>query len=132
MAHIAFAYDAAIRVVLRNSVGAVPGAVLAPDAGVRVVTDDTGYRIFGVGVHRAASHAGGFEAVIAANGEIMALSERVSSAFDLAHASPENVGRIAILLVACNNAALAADALRHVEVKPVLLARARSWQFVTV
>jgi hypothetical protein len=44
------------------------------------------------------------------------------SALDFADAPPVNRGGISISFVACDNTALAADALRHVEVKTVLLA----------
>jgi acyl-CoA synthetase (NDP forming) len=42
----------------------------------------------------------------------------------LAHAPPVDGGRVAVLLVTGDDAALAADALAHVEVKSVLLAGA--------
>jgi hypothetical protein len=45
--------------------------------------------------------------------------------FDFADASPVDRRRIAILLVARHDAALAADALAHVEVEAVLLSRSR-------
>jgi hypothetical protein len=55
----------------------------------------------------------------------MALCPGIVAALDFSHAPPVDRGRIAVLLVARNDAALAADALRHVEVKTVLLARSR-------
>jgi hypothetical protein len=60
--------------------------------------------------------------VIAAHGEIMAECVGVSTAFDLADAAPEDVGRVAVLLVAGDDATLAPDAFGHVEMEAVLLA----------
>src|SRR5438552_12655463 len=54
------------------------------------------------------------------------LRVRIPPAFDLTYAPPINLRRVSVLLVACHHAALAADALRHVKVKPVLLARLQS------
>ena len=50
---------------------------------------------------------------------------RIPAAFDLADAAPVDRRRVAVLLVAGDDAALAADAAAHVEVKPVLLAGPR-------
>src|SRR5947208_7876187 len=51
------------------------------------------------------------------------LRVRIPPAFDLTHAPPINLRRVSVLLVACHDAALAADALRHVKVESVLLTR---------
>ena len=56
--HIAFTYNSAVRIVLRDSIGAVPGAVLATDAGFSAVAYDSGEIVLGVGIYRAARHAG--------------------------------------------------------------------------
>ena len=66
--------------------------------------------------------------MIAAYGEIVALRRRINTTFDLAYASPQDVGGVAILFVARYHAALTANALRHVEMEAVLLARARQRQ----
>jgi hypothetical protein len=63
--------------------------------------------------------------MIAAHGKIVAVRVRVRSTFDLSHAPPENVSWVPVLFIAGYNAAFAADALRHVEVKPILLSRPR-------
>jgi hypothetical protein len=68
--------------------------------------------------------------------EVETLRVGIPSAFDFPYAPPVDVGRISILLIAGHNAALAANALRHVEVKTILFARFRrplgdsgdSWQ----
>ncbi len=122
--HVALADDSPGGVELRHAVGAVPCAVLASDAGIRAVANDARDVVLRVGVHRAARHARRLEAVIAAHREIVPLGVRVNSALDLAYASPEDVCRIAILLIAGDHTALAADALRHVEVEAILLAGA--------
>ncbi|HEY3703879.1 MAG TPA: hypothetical protein VGL22_02390 [Terracidiphilus sp.] len=56
----------------------------------------------------------------------MALREGIRTAFDLAHPSPQDVSRVPVLFITGHHAAFATDALRHVEMKPVLLAG--SWQ----
>jgi hypothetical protein len=61
--------------------------------------------------------------MIAAHGEVIALRVGIVTAFYLAHAPPVERRGIAVLFVARHHAALAADALGHVEVKAVLLAR---------
>ena len=122
VAHVAFADDAALWVELRDRVGAVPDAVLAADAGVGGVKDDSGDGVFGIGIDRAALDAVGAEAMVAAHREIEALGVRVGAAFDLADAPPADVGGRVVLLVAGDLAGAAADALGHVEVEAVLFA----------
>jgi hypothetical protein len=86
------------------------------------VKDNARGSIFGICIDRAARHAGWLNAVIAAHGEIAALSIRVDAAFDLSYAAEQNVCRISVLLVARNHTAFASDALGHVEVESVLFA----------
>jgi hypothetical protein len=62
--------------------------------------------------------------VIAAHREIVAERVGVSAALDLADATPEDVGRVAVLLVAGDDTTLAANAFGHVEVEAVLFAGA--------
>ena len=63
--------------------------------------------------------------MIAAHRKVMTLRVRIVPAFDLPHASPVDRGRVAVLFVAGNHAALATDTLRHVEVEAILLSRSR-------
>ena len=84
---------------------------------------DAGGGILRVGVNRASLQAGRLEAVVAAHREVRTRRHRKPAAFDLADAPPVDRRRIAVLLVAGDDAALAADALAHVDVKAVLLAR---------
>ena len=121
VAHIAFADDAALGVELGDGVGAVPDAILAADAGVGGVEDDAGDGVFGVGVDGAAFDALGIETVVATHGEIVPLGVGVGATFDLADASPADVGGVTVLLVAGDLAGAAADALGHVEVEAELL-----------
>jgi hypothetical protein len=60
--------------------------------------------------------------VKAAHGEVKALRIRVVPALDFTDAPPVQLRRITILFVAGHDAALAADTLRHVEVKSILFA----------
>jgi hypothetical protein len=64
--------------------------------------------------------------VVAAHGEIQPLGEGIDAAFNLADTAPVEIGGIIVLFVAGDLAAVAADALRHVEVEAVLLAGAGS------
>src|SRR6185437_12494400 len=62
---------------------------------------------------------------IAAHGKVVPAGVRVRAAFDLSNPPPANVCWVAILLVARDLAGAAANALVHVEVKAVLLARVK-------
>jgi hypothetical protein len=64
--------------------------------------------------------------MVTAHREIEPVCVGVKAALDLAHAPPVNGRRISILLVAGNHTALATNALRHVEVKAILLACLKS------
>ena len=64
--------------------------------------------------------------MIAAHRQMKPLRVRVPAALNFANASPINVRGIPVLLVASDDATLAADALRHVKVKAVLLANFQS------
>ena len=64
--------------------------------------------------------------MVAAHREIVALRVRIVAAFHFAHAPPVEIGGVAVLFVAGNHTALAADALRHVEVEAVLFALLRA------
>ena len=75
-----------------------------------------------VRLHRAADQAGRLQAMIAAHREVITLRVWIVPAFHLTHAPPVDRRRVAVLFIARDHAALAADALRHVEVKAVLLA----------
>src|SRR6185503_9994472 len=77
------------------------------------------------GIHRAAREARGLCAVVAAHREKGPRGIREPAAFDLADAAPVDRSGIAVLFVAGDDAALAADALPHVEVEAVLLAGLR-------
>ncbi len=78
--------------------------------------------IFCVGVDGAAFDAVRAQAVVATHGEVEAIRVGVGAAFDLSDASPAKIRGCVVLLVAGDLAGAAADALRHVEVKAILLA----------
>ena len=63
--------------------------------------------------------------MVAPHRKIKTLGEGILAAFDLTHPPPVDRQRIIVLLGAGHLAAVASDALRHVEVKPVLLAGSR-------
>src|SRR5689334_23323751 len=125
MAKIAFADHASLGVVLRHTVGTVPGAVLAANTDVGVVFDYARLFDLGVSFDRTAVQAGWLQAVIAAHRQVQALCIGKDAAFNLAHSAPVQVTGVAVLFVARHHAALAAYALGHVEVEAVLLTRAR-------
>ena len=87
------------------------------------MTDDAREWILRVGVDGTALEAGRLEAVIAAHRQERAGRVGEEPAFELADAAPVDRRGIAVLFVARHHAALAADALPHVEVEAVLLAR---------
>jgi hypothetical protein len=64
--------------------------------------------------------------MVAAHREMEALGIGIKAALNFSNPPPVDVGRISVLLVASYHAALAADTLRHVEMKPVLLTRLKS------
>jgi hypothetical protein len=64
--------------------------------------------------------------MVTAHRQIEAVRVWIPTALNLAHTAPVDVRRISVLLVAGHDAALATDALLHVEMKTVLLAGAGS------
>src|SRR6185436_7067558 len=74
---------------------------------------------------RAALQTRRLQTVVAADRHVRSLRVRIPAAFDLSDAPPVDRRGIAVLFVAGDHAALAADALAHVDVKAVLLAGSR-------
>src|SRR5579863_2344209 len=122
MAHVALAHDSTLGVILRHSVGAIPNAILATDAGVGTVQNHARNWVLGVSLHRASDQAGGFQTVIAAHRQVMTLRIRVMPALHFANSPPIDCGRIAVLFVTSHYAAFATYTLRHIEVKTILFA----------
>jgi hypothetical protein len=87
------------------------------------VDDYSGFGPFRVGFDGATDEAGRLDAVVAAHREVMPLGVRIVAAFDFADATPVEVRGVAVLFIAGDDAALAADALRHIEVEAVLFTR---------
>ncbi len=84
--------------------------------------DNAGTGVLGVGIHWATAQAIRIQAMIATHGKIVALGLRVAATLKLSDPPPQNVCRVAVLLIASHLARPAANALRHVEVEPILLA----------
>src|SRR5438128_1548804 len=80
--------NAALGVVLRHAVRTIPGAVLAPDAGLGAVQHQSRCGVLVVGIDGAAAQARRIHAVVAPHREIRAQRRRIKSAFDLANAPP--------------------------------------------
>ena len=110
MAHVALADDAALGVVLGTPDEQFHVQYLAADAGVGAVVDDAGEGVLRVGVDRTAAQARRVDAVIAAHREVERARVRIPAALDLADAPPVDRRGVAVLLVARDDAALAADA----------------------
>src|SRR5262249_3183735 len=123
-AHVALADDATLGVVLGHAVRAVPGAVLAADAGIGAVQHDAGRGVLGVRINRTTLQARRLQAVMTADRHIRTLGSRIPAAFDFGHVAPVDRGRVSVLLVAGHDTAFAADAFAHVDVKAILLAGA--------
>ena len=60
--------------------------------------------------------------MVAAHRQVQSLRLWIPAALDFTDTPPIDVSWIAVLLVASHNTTLAADALRHIKVKAVLLA----------
>ena len=123
MTHIAFANHAASVVILRHSVLAIPGAVLAAYAGVGIVENDTRDRIFTISVDRTAFQAGRLDAVVAPHRKVKALRAGIDTTLELTDFAPLQMRRVVVLLVARHLAAVTPDAPGHVEVETILFAR---------
>jgi hypothetical protein len=87
------------------------------------VLDYAGESILFISLYGAAGEAGRLQAVITAHGEIPTSRIGIVAAFDFTDATPVEIAGISVLLVAGHNTAFAADALRHVEMETILLAR---------
>ena len=120
MAHIALAYNAALRIELRHAIRAVPHAVLAANARIRGMQDNSRRWIFCVRLDWASLHAFGVETVIAPHRQVTALRIGPCTSLNLTKAPPVNLGWIAVLFIAGNLAGTAADALGHIEMKAIL------------
>ncbi len=119
-AHVALGHDPAVGLEDRHGVRAVPGAVLAADALVGLMGDDTVGEL-DVGLGGAADQAGRLEAVVARHRQVEAARVGEFPTFDLAHPPPGRPGRQAVLLRAGGLAGMAADAGLHREGEAVLL-----------
>ena len=120
VAHIALAYNATLRIELRHRIRAVPNTVLATDAGIGGVHYDTRNRVLLVGIYGASPQAFCREAMVTSHRQIVAYSLRPGASLDLSDAAPAQIGRVAVLFIACDLAGAAADALGHVEVEAIL------------
>jgi hypothetical protein len=123
VAQIALADYATLWIILGHSVRTVPSAVLATDAGLGAVNHNSCRRILCIRLNRTPYQARRLEAMIATHGEIMPPSARVMSALHFADPPPVKTSRVPVLLVTRDDATLATDALRHIEVKTVLFTR---------
>ena len=70
-AHVAFANDAQARGILGSIVGTLHDTVLATDALIVEVADDTGDRVFVVGEHGATVQTTGIDAMVAGGGDVL-------------------------------------------------------------
>jgi len=123
MTHIAFTYDATLRIELRHGIRAVPNTVLATDTGVGGVHHNTRDGVFFISIYRATTQTVSGETVVAAHREIVPYGLRPSASFDLSDTAPAKISRVAVLLVASDLAGTAADAFGHIEMKAILFAR---------
>jgi hypothetical protein len=106
--------------VLRCSIGTIPGAILTADAGILFEPDDPGLFIFFVGVDGTANEAGRFQTVIAGHGDKVATGTRTALSLKFSHPAPNHIHGSIVLFVAGHFTAFASHALGHVEVKAIL------------
>jgi hypothetical protein len=123
VAHIALTNDATLGIKLRNGIRTVPHTILTANAGLRRVQNNACMGILFVGIHGTAAETVCRKAMIAPHGKVVARSIRPRSSLNLSNTPPAQIGRIAVLLVACDLAGAAADAFGHIEMKAILLSR---------
>ena len=121
LAHVALRDDATIGLEGRHRVRAVPRAVLATNAVVGVMLNDT-IRELLVGVGRASLQARWFEAMVARHREVKTFGVRVIATLDLAHPTPCRAVGQPVLLGTSDLAGVATNARVHAEAEAVLLA----------
>src|SRR5208283_5122710 len=143
-----------VEIILRHAERAGVDAIAAADAGIRVVSDDTGDRILAHGGDRAYRHAGGIDAVQAMpldDGEAVDLAVlllRRAVAIDLDDVERaarqilrgvpcvlvpgaerrRHLGRHVVRRLACRHAGLAADAQRRVVEHADRLRQSLAWR----
>ena len=83
---------------------------------------DARNQILGVRINRTPDQARRLQAMIAAHREMKALRVGIEAAFNLSNPPPIDVSRVSVLLITGDDAALAADTLRHIEVEAILFA----------
>ncbi len=119
MAHVAFGNDMAFLVVRRDSIRAVPCAVLAPDTAWIVVKNDAVVK-FDVAVGRTSDEAGGIDTVVTTHGVKQQKSIWEASPLHFTYTSPFDVGRVIILLIARYFTAAASDTFGGIKMESVL------------
>ena len=124
-AHVAFADDPFRAAVLRRFVGTGERAVLATEALVVEVLDDTGDRVLLVGLHRTRVHAGGVEAVVAGGRDVLDDRETPAPAVQQPDVAPRLFLLETVQGVAGRHARLAAGTGVEIDVEGVLLAGSR-------
>jgi hypothetical protein len=122
VAHVALADDTAFWVVLRNTVGAIPRAILAANTDFGAMQNYASERVLRIGVDGTAGQTGRFDTVIASHRQMQPLGVRVPATLDFTNSPPVDVRGIAVLLVTGDNTTLATNTFGHVEMKTVLLA----------
>ena len=99
---------------------------MAANTNLSTVPNNASDRVFCVRLNWTADETGRFEAVVAAYRQIEPVRIGIPPTLDLSHAAPVDIRRVPVLLIAGDNAALASNAPRHVEVEAILLAWRRS------
>ena len=121
IAHIAFSYNIAFGIKLRDAIRTVPRAILATDALLSFMLHNTRLLVFLIRIGGTAGETRRIQAVVAGHRKMKTFRLRINSAFNLSHTAPQDARRIIVLFIAGDHTALTAHATRHVKMKTVLL-----------
>ncbi len=121
-AHVALPHDPHFLAVARHVVGTLQHAILAANALVVEVPDDARDGVLFIGQHRAALHAGRFDAVMAGGRDVLDHRGLAAAAGEQAHLSPDFVLVQAVQIMAGGHAGLASGAGIEIDLEGVLLA----------
>ena len=124
-AHIAFANDALVCVVLGNIIRTGQRAVLTTEALVIQMPDNAGDRVLLVRIHGTSGHAGWFETMMAGRSDVLHGRIGRSAAEQQSNVAPGFVLIKSVQRMTCGDACLAPTTTIQIHIERVLLTGAR-------